>query len=650
MLQKKLHILVSVILAALLLVVALIMPPAVPYASAAETVVSAYEQQNVLDDLKGSTLGGKPFDVSDYPRNTFGKPQIINFAEFCYSYDEDKQGDYGLYVYVYNPQQTAIDTETDRNKVNFAYGGSKSYSNYVLKFLNYSTEAGMEGRFYKFRVRLSDEERKEILASLNEDERVYNVAGIQLSIHGEVEDYTCAQTYTYTGFAKGYGSELAEGNSVSCSVEGLEKYLNLDIHHTYFQPEGTNGVNRYTHDRLSSIYFAVPKEIVEEYGRMTKITGEYLKALSSEIFVTGDADYYSRFMSVLGQDIGYVSDDSSFKYMICGYEGKMLWGAESTDWTYHSAKEVVEAYPDERNFNQLNYLFYADNGDADSYDVSSETLEEYMEWFTDEYASGAEELVAGRYAEALFSSYDDEMTKFELTADSVTETLTDLEISKTFWQAIFGQEATVNSEYYDGKEVIHEVTDDDFIYNAGTSEVNVELTCKNLYIAQADYVDFRTFYELNKDDSVIYLIRFAVDDYASTEAIQCEFSQVGEMFGKPCVVYKDGSSNSNCYLAQMYMYLDFDVIDVTYTKGVVSTTLPVVASPIDVIGDIVHPSDTHDDKPELWQIILAIVAIVLLVVVLAPLLPYVLKFLLWLITLPAKLVVWFIGLFKKKNE
>ena len=49
------------------------------------------------------------------------------------------------------------------------------------------------------------------------------------------------------------------------------------------------------------------------------------------------------------------------------------------------------------------------------------------------------------------------------------------------------------------------------------------------------------------------------------------------------------------------------------------------------------------------KIILAVLALVLAVVVLAPFLPYVLKFILWLLMLPARFIVWFIGLFKK-NE
>ena len=46
----------------------------------------------------------------------------------------------------------------------------------------------------------------------------------------------------------------------------------------------------------------------------------------------------------------------------------------------------------------------------------------------------------------------------------------------------------------------------------------------------------------------------------------------------------------------------------------------------------------------------AALALIIVLIILAPLLPYVFKFLLWLLMLPAKLVVWIINLLKRKNE
>ena len=117
------------------------------YAATDESVQATYECTNVLNNLKDATIGGKEFDIKDYPHSSGGKPQIISFVEFCYSYYAEKQADYGLYIYVYNPQDIAFDMSSERNKIQLTYGGKQGYSKYVLEFINYSTEAGYEGRF-----------------------------------------------------------------------------------------------------------------------------------------------------------------------------------------------------------------------------------------------------------------------------------------------------------------------------------------------------------------------------------------------------------------------------------------------------------------------------------------------------------------------
>lgn len=153
-----------------------------------------YENTNVLDNLEGSTIGGKEFDIADYPHNDNGQPQVISLVEFCYSYYADRQADFGLYIYLYNPQDIALDMATDRNKIQLTYGDKPSYSKYTLKFLNYSEKAGYEGRFYKFKVSLSEAERLDILNTVNDDGRVYKISGIELSYKGNVTDYPVAQT------------------------------------------------------------------------------------------------------------------------------------------------------------------------------------------------------------------------------------------------------------------------------------------------------------------------------------------------------------------------------------------------------------------------------------------------------------------------
>lgn len=62
-----------------------------------------YDTTDVLDDLTGADN----FDILNYPFDGTGKikhPEILNVAEYCYSYRVNARDNYGLYLYFYNPQ------------------------------------------------------------------------------------------------------------------------------------------------------------------------------------------------------------------------------------------------------------------------------------------------------------------------------------------------------------------------------------------------------------------------------------------------------------------------------------------------------------------------------------------------------------------
>ena len=67
---------------------------------------------------------------------------MLSLVEYCYSFYPEKQDNYGLYVYVYNPKGLKFDTGSSLNTIQLAYGESTStnYAKYPLKYLNCSTE------------------------------------------------------------------------------------------------------------------------------------------------------------------------------------------------------------------------------------------------------------------------------------------------------------------------------------------------------------------------------------------------------------------------------------------------------------------------------------------------------------------------------
>ena len=619
-------------------------------AFAATDVQTAYENTNVLDNLDGAIIGGKAFDIADYPHNDEGRPQVISLVEFCYSYYADKQGDFGLYVYVYNPQDIAFDMATDRNKVQLTYGNKQSYSKYTLDFLNYSEKAGYEGRFYKFKVRLSDSERKDILDMVNDDGRVYKISGIELSYKGTVTEYPCGQTYTYSGYAQGYGSELAAGDTLSCTVDGFDKYLTLDVHSTYYRPEGTNG-EAYERDTLHSVYFSVPNEIIAEYGEMTAVHATWLNARTSPIFVTGNKDVYNAVHPYVGQtvdggDFTYAKDDNSpipYALIASKYIESAGWNNASYSLSYMSYNANRTYTKSDTDLNELYYCFLADNGDADSYTLPAETLvgnkakgvKGYFESYTEEHGG---ELINDRFSKGLFESVASTFTDITISKDDTFE-LTDEVISQSLWQKFVGGGYNVSGTNTYTVSAIRKVESNDFQSTAAA-------TCEELYIDESDYDEFRDYFDkATANNETVYLFRYYQSDYTCYEVAEFQrgegtWTLLGTQFGYEFV-------DSNAYLMQMWVQLDFDIIDLTFTKNGVDTIIPVVMSPMDIAADGDAPVITTKNNLKWWQILLAVLALILIIWLLFKFAPAIVYAVGKVIALPFKAIG---ALFKNKPK
>lgn len=585
-------------------------------AFAATDVQTAYENTNILDNLEGSTIGGKEFDIADYPHNDNGKPQIISLVEFCYSYYADRQEDYGLYVYVYNPQDIAFDMATDRNKIQLTYGDKASYSKYTLEFLNYSEKAGYEGRFYKFKVRLSDAERLDILNTVDDNGRVYKISGIELSYKGTVTEYVCAQTYTYTGYAEGYGSELATGDTLACKVDGFDKYLTLDVHSTYYRPKGTNG-EAYERDTLHSVYFSVPNETIAEYGEMTAVHATWLNARTNPIFVTGNKDVYNAVLPYIGQtvdggDFTYAKDDNSpipYALIASKYIESAGWNNASYSLSYMSYNANRKYTKSDTDLTDLYYCFLADNEDADAYTLPAETLignkadgvRGYFETYTEEHGG---ELINNRFSKGLFESVADSFTDITISKDDTFE-LTDEIISQSLWQKFVGGGYNVSGVNTYTVSAIKKVESSDFKSTAAA-------TCEELYIDASDYDEFKEYYdEAKAKGETVYLFRYYQSDYTCYEVAEYkrgegDWTLLGTNFGYDFV-------DSNAYFMQMWVQLDFDIIDLTFTKDNVDTIIPVIMSPMDIAADGAPPVITTKNHLTWWQILLAVLALILVI-------------------------------------
>ncbi len=597
---------------------------------AANDVVYLYENQNVWTDLQNSTIGDEEFDISKFPHKDNGDPKIISFVEFCYSYFAVKQVDYGLYVYVYNPQDKPIDANTERNKIQFTYGNEQHSIKPQLKFLNYSTEPGYEGRFYKFKVQLSDAERISILKALEENKRVYKVSGIELSFKNEVTEYACAQTYTYSGYAKGYGSELAANDTLQCVVDGLDEYLTLDVHATYFRPEGTHS-DGYTKDTLHSVYFSVPNEIVDKYGEMTAVKATWLNAYTAPILVTGNQTIYTELLKYLtqyvnGGSIRELNPNTDLKYSVVATKAvkDLIDNPDSAKFGGYYAYNHYTSYDGtdylmdvqfqyDNPVYYLNYLFYAENGDADNYTLPAEKIignkakgeKGWLEAFTEKYGNLSQpersgehpttELVNNRYARVLFDEVDEKFTVAEIESTKEYK-LTDQTVSDTLWDRLFGTGVKHENSYT--MSAIQKVTADDI-----TMASSVKGFCDTYYIDESDYDVFRAFVKSAESKAeTTYLFRYHQAEYVSNEATEYERIKDWALIGGDFGNYK--AVDTNAYFAQEWIQLDFDIIDLTFTKNDVKTVIPVVMSPIDIAADVTPPPNAKPDEKNWWGLFL----------------------------------------------
>ncbi len=612
-----------------------------------DDIQTRYEQTNVMSNLKGSTIAGKAFDVKDYPHNANAKPQIISFVEFCYSYYAEKQDDYGLYIYVYNPQDVAFDANTLRNKIQLTYGNKPSYKKYRLTFLNYSNDAGIEGRFYKFKIELTEAERADILKTLSPDERVYKVSGMELSVKNKVTEHTTAQTYTYKGFAVGYGSELAETDTLSCKVDGFDKYISLDVRSTYWRPDGTHE-DLHSRDTLHSVYFAVPNSIVNEYGEMTGVHATWLNVQTAPIIVTGNKTIYNALEPYIAkhQDAGSSEEypenktlnyalvtDSDMTHYGHGHYGTLAYNV----WTTTDSGTTKNCY--ERIIFDLRYLFYADNGNADAYVLPAEKLvgverKGVKGWFETYTAKYGGALVNNRFSKDLFDHVDDEFTEVNITANDEFK-LSDVTTTKNWWSWLFGpgSDQTVTGSNTYNISAIQKVTTKDFDdYAKAVFE-------DKFYVDESDYDELRQYViERNAKNETVYLFRYFQSVYDSQEAREFEFVKDWAIARGTFGNYSE--LDTNAYIAQMWVQLDFDIIDLTFTKDNVATIIPVVMNPIDIAADADAPVYTTDDIKGLswWQILLAILLVILIIFLLWKFAPSILTVMIKIILFPFKLI------------
>ena len=615
-------------------------------ADSTDDIQTAFGQTEVIDDLKEATIGGKKFDLADYPHNDNGKPQLISFVEFCYSYYADKQADYGLYAYVYNPQDVAFDTN-DRNRIQLTYGNAEKYYKFPLEFVKYSQTAGYDGRFYKFKVKLTDGQRTSIFKAVAQNARVYKISGVELSVKNTVTEYACGQTYTYSGYALGYGSELAETDTLSCTVDGFDTYVELEVNHTVYRAKGDyyNGEQ----SQLNSCYFRVPNKFFTDYGELTEIACEWYEYFTKPILVTEDNYTFSKINVLHGKNTDTLSDDTYFLFNVFWENSKTSWFAKSgvSDWTSNYGYEVGDSY--HWGFLWLNgaeviydafdsfaAAFYTGGSSCEDYIIDSDVLKSK---FIENSNYLGTPYIHGNYSKALFEDYTQDGRQLGYNRKEIKAT-DKFDIfwnytTKSLWQKIFTGEQDVDT-VYESLDAMVKISDSDLNGNDSEIAERLKISEKDVDRLKAEQAKAKA-----KDETVV-MFRYSSTKYFSAPAVSSYCSK-GNIDGGKTLVKKNvenwGNGDINAYVCQETVYLDFDIISLTYTKDGAETVIPVVSSPQDVFSMLNPPlEEPADNSKNIFMIILGVIAFIVIFILLLKFAPFVVTIIGKIIIFPFKCI------------
>lgn len=602
-----------------------------------------FDSSSVLDDLSSSTIDGLPFNIDDYTLDKSKDVQLITLVEYCYGYNDDMCSRYGLYVYVYNPSGKKLAMRSSANKIQMAthYGDDGSpdkYDKFPLVFCSKSTGA-LDGILLKFKL----QGVKSLLPRLNPQSRRYDISGIELLTYpnSNAIDYTVGGTYIFTGFASGYGENAHSPSTLSCITRNFET-LQLNVHHTYYRTNVSSlGKNHY--NEVNTVYFSVPNNIFEKYGYLQKIHAEWWEYKTKMAAITSNESFYKTLLQYVGTDVGTYTKSIPLQ-LYADYVGSVSTTIgrptiHNYGWSYNvdlSTKRSILGMVTEKSnsryvANILPYAFYSPVVGLDSIfdffysnpiagSVSSNKITEWIYNYSNDLGHGYIDCNGKELSKDLFESFVDPertMGYNNKTIDlSETFNLKSYDTNHSWWDKLWDYGLSwpkTNESYYNVSPIL-------ILDSASLSGSDSDIS-KRLLINKADVKTMKSFYtNATNDNCSVVLFRFANTDYYCAPAFRTGL--------------KTSIENTDTYVAQETIFLDFDIIELTFNSKEGSFVMATVSSPIDIINEFTPPPRTLNR----WKIILAIIILILLLLLLLPVLPYLVKAFISLFLLPVKII------------
>lgn len=574
---------VLLILLALLMVLPLSVIPA--GASAVSTNAADFDKIPVETDLAGTTIGGVKWDPTRYGYDKKGDLQVITLMEYGYPNDP------ALYLYLYNPQDIALNTRDRRYAVTLAMGDeTKDYEKCTLKVLStYGTEA--HSRLW---VKCRIDVKEETIAAAFEEQtsRTYRLGEIELVVGGEVKAFPVGGAWTYQGSTTA-GDLISTFKQISV--------IELELKPLVYRGDAMIK-EFYVYDQINSVCFSISKNFEEQYGEIKSILCTWTEYDSGWILGCKTDDVYNMLTDrgAVGKQL--TDHDKSFPSIHCEIPGFCTifswnpWPYSSTDALYFT--------------DTLQWLVKYDGSKAEYGALLETDLQKQMEAQWDAYRKAG--------ATNYFSAGGEEKTVDILSDENFTVRVDD---GSNWWQKIFSKNYGVTSTTQEAFQKVTEESLDDPETLLLVDESYKEALTKDLYKAESE-------------DKDLIVLHFASCDYYSIPV-----TGVGNI-GDSDTWVNDGKEDM--YACREQVYMGFDIIQFTCEKDGETVVVPVAAAPINVIGDLQFFGKVKE-LPDWLKILLVVAAIIILLVLLpivGPVLVPLLKGLVWLVLLPFKLLWW----------
>ncbi len=510
------------------------------------------------------------FNVNDF--NLVSNVTLIDFYEYCYG-DDSK---FSLLIYLALPSSFKLTSDVSLNKISISFGSIDYYQKYSLKFLE------KEKNVYKFEVVLNNTNKKVILDRLDKNERIYKIGGIELLKQGErnATEFKIGQEAYYKGYAKGIN-----GNSVSTLSRKYEELttLDLDVHSSYYRFH--DNVGDFKQKDLNSVYFSIPNDYLDKYGELTNINAEYYEYRLADIVVI-KSNVYETLKDYVG--VKTTKDNHPEFALLFDYQGQINTNTEY--YTFEGAGfEASDLFlPFEKN-NLITILF--DGGENGEKEISSEEILNYIYDYDKSYYLGSNyKGISNDLFDGIDEGHKEGYNQINISSLD-NENLLIYEGNSSwdrFWNTVFGKNEELEVSLIE--------------------KVDSKKNSDEIFIDEDDIDEFNDFVlNSSKNNESTYVLRYSLTDYFT-------YGLLDYRYGDLSAIGRDG------YVSKQSIFLDFDIISLTFEKEGNKKIIPAISNPLDIVSDTTKPENPSKDflyaLIEFLKIVAGVVLIIILIILL----------------------------------